>query len=670
MTQQIYTTPTPFSGTNISIPNSGKGYTSNMVIKGQTYQNLVNGNPYYAGANTSLFHWELSENDSKITIKRTQTGDINWQYVGVPININLLKNDTTYTVIFLASGKCECVNAYINIMEGSAINSLGGKNVPRISGVNKCKFTTDHNTKIQNQILYIGIDRSELPNVNDYMTLSNFVLLEGDWTNKEVPSSVTGLESVGEKEGNKISILSKGKNLFPPLQIGGSSTEFIDRRRLEKCVRIRLKPNTNYVLSYICKSSNVTNSNVWGSQILEVNTNKNILNDGAIVPSKNENIALPFTTTSETDYYIGFIPNNGDNTGTYLINKNSIMLEEGTQATSYEPFKQDKKEILIGLDGGLKSLPNGVADTIEQRDDGVYLVQRVGKYVFTGNENLINANQSPNNFIPFYDVPNIKIFNSSLMCDTLIVRKDVDGDKISRLTTNDGIMSCGTEREVRIRIKDLEGDVNGTKNWFSQNRTTLYYELATPIETKLDIDNINLQTFKDLTYVTSDNNIEPVLKFKAPILGYKTINPIQLKTTQDGTEVNVYPYSTPELITFGDNETLADKMNNIENTHTHNNATVTTDGFMSKESYSKLESLTNYTHPSTHAATMITEDSTHRFITDTERNNWNAKASTNVATPSTNGLMSNTDKQKIDRISNSFDIVYDANTETIRFRFR
>lgn len=30
-----------------------------------------------------------------------------------------------------------------------------------------------------------------------------------------------------------------------------------------------------------------------------------------------------------------------------------------------------------------------------------------------------------------------------------------------------------------------------------------------------------------------------------------------------------------------------------------------------------------YTHPASHPATMITEDSTHRFITDTERTNWN-----------------------------------------------
>lgn len=31
----------------------------------------------------------------------------------------------------------------------------------------------------------------------------------------------------------------------------------------------------------------------------------------------------------------------------------------------------------------------------------------------------------------------------------------------------------------------------------------------------------------------------------------------------------------------------------------------------------------NYIHPSTHPATMITEDSTHRFVTDTEKNKWN-----------------------------------------------
>lgn len=35
---------------------------------------------------------------------------------------------------------------------------------------------------------------------------------------------------------------------------------------------------------------------------------------------------------------------------------------------------------------------------------------------------------------------------------------------------------------------------------------------------------------------------------------------------------------------------------------------------------------TVYTHPTSHPATMITQDETHRFVTDTEKSTWNSKA--------------------------------------------
>jgi hypothetical protein len=38
------------------------------------------------------------------------------------------------------------------------------------------------------------------------------------------------------------------------------------------------------------------------------------------------------------------------------------------------------------------------------------------------------------------------------------------------------------------------------------------------------------------------------------------------------------------------------------------------------------EGATNYTHPDNHDASIITEDETHRFATDTEKTAWNAKA--------------------------------------------
>lgn len=56
-------------------------------------------------------------------------------------------------------------------------------------------------------------------------------------------------------------------------------------------------------------------------------------------------------------------------------------------------------------------------------------------------------------------------------------------------------------------------------------------------------------------------------------------------------------------------------------------ATTGKEGLMSATDKAKLDGIqegaNNYQHPESHPATMITEDGTHRFITDTERTNWN-----------------------------------------------
>ena len=60
---------------------------------------------------------------------------------------------------------------------------------------------------------------------------------------------------------------------------------------------------------------------------------------------------------------------------------------------------------------------------------------------------------------------------------------------------------------------------------------------------------------------------------------------------------------------------------------------------------------TIYSHPSTHPASMIVETSTKRFVTDSEKAIWNAKANTSAATTSSDGLMSKEDKNKLNGIS-------------------
>ena len=62
--------------------------------------------------------------------------------------------------------------------------------------------------------------------------------------------------------------------------------------------------------------------------------------------------------------------------------------------------------------------------------------------------------------------------------------------------------------------------------------------------------------------------------------------------------------------------------------HTHAAATTTAAGFLSAAAKRKLngvdENANNYTHPSTHPATMISQDTTHRFVTDAEKQAWDA----------------------------------------------
>ena len=57
-------------------------------------------------------------------------------------------------------------------------------------------------------------------------------------------------------------------------------------------------------------------------------------------------------------------------------------------------------------------------------------------------------------------------------------------------------------------------------------------------------------------------------------------------------------------------------------------ATQTSNGLMSKTDKAKLDGIAsnanNYTHPTTHSATMIVQDETHRFVSDTQINNWTA----------------------------------------------
>jgi hypothetical protein len=86
-------------------------------------------------------------------------------------------------------------------------------------------------------------------------------------------------------------------------------------------------------------------------------------------------------------------------------------------------------------------------------------------------------------------------------------------------------------------------------------------------------------------------------------------------------------------------------------------ATTSAAGLMSAADKSKLDGVAtganNYTHPSSHPPSIITQDSSNRFVTDAEKAAWNAKAGTTVATGSANGLMPAADKAALNAATNA-----------------
>lgn len=187
------------------------------------------------------------------------------------------------------------------------------------------------------------------------------------------------------------------------------------------------------------------------------------------------------------------------------------------------------------------------------------------------------------------------------------------------------------------------------------------YNLKKPEGTDVvDIDDINENA--DII----DSKLKELNDNKAPKnLATTSANGLMSKTDKakldgvaNGANAYVHPNNHPATIITEDatHRFVTDTEKNTWNGKAGTSvATASANGLMSKTDKSKLDGIAvganNYTHPGSHPATIITEDATHRFATDAEKSNWNGKASTAVATTSANGLMSKTDKSKLDGIA-------------------
>ncbi|NFN17826.1 hypothetical protein FDB52_17130 [Clostridium botulinum] len=455
------------------LDNCENSFVHNMQIKGRTLQNELG-----VGCINTII-----KKGTNLVINRT------------------LKPNTTYTFVstIVDSSYSDDTNGLIwtlRINNVAQYNGFGIENKNLIT-----KFTTG-----SEETIFGSIGMHDNNSNNSHATYSG-MLLEGDWTNKEIPSYFEGIKSVGEAEDNKISILTTSKNLYNgvlPINItankAGDSPYY----------KVNIIPKDGITITAIDSNNTIINtSSIAMRFIFEDNTNKyKPFYEKVFIPNSE------FNNKKITQINVFW---NNQNITDITISKVIIGLGDCRNTIlDYEPYKQDKTEIL--LPSPHCGLPSGVSDIAGPEKNE--RIKNVDKVVLNGSENWIKQGQEFENtalFSILFPVANTawSPFNN------LISDRFINGDTWS---DDKECLSIDSAKGLNLRIlksRLLEyGFINGNiatyipalKKWLQANPTTVYYQLATPVVERLNIKD-TLQSFEN-GYIQLDNAITPTAQLE------------------------------------------------------------------------------------------------------------------------------------------------------------
>lgn len=280
------------------------------------------------------------------------------------------------------------------------------------------------------------------------------------------PKYFDGIGSV-----NDVKVKSRGKNLFDGmLELGGISSttgqNTSDYTTYTRTINyINMKSNTQYVVKNYSASTSLT--------AIFYDLNKNYISFAYIVGN-----LLSFTTPSNCAFVRIRVQE------VNIMSKN--QLEEGTVATSYEPYVESISPL-----PDLKSVPNGVKDEVIE---GKFAKKISDKLILNGNLNWISANTTTNTYV-FAIVGWASENNVKQSIQNSGIGNSADGDTylVSSSATvpdergiNFGSSNSNGYAYVRIDKSKIDATAGATlvdklKTYLNQYPITLIYELAVPI---------------------------------------------------------------------------------------------------------------------------------------------------------------------------------------------
>lgn len=526
-----------YSGTSFTINGTSEGAIKSAILKGNTLVNCIidsSKNGYGATNNNIKFG-----SDGWITATATNNNN---HFEMKMSNLNI-KPSTKYLFVF----ECES-----NSFEGSTNNLMLGNTYSSV-------VDSPWDGQLVIPFLPVGISTYTMTTKSDFLTLNNpigcrsfisvgtgvtkfrYMVIEYQqgMENWDIPY-FTGMQSV------KLPVLTTaGKNLFNGNLTKGGATTSVGRP-YEECFssisNIRayselIKTNGNSIAISLSDSTKKY-------ALYQYDDNKCYIS-GSVWSSNQTQVITLNSNTMFVNIYVGN-SDDSDITDNLTDFKKSIQIEEGSIATSYEPYKTNilstPEEVV------LRSLPNGVCDTLNV-ETGEY-VQRIGEVVknnATGFSLSSGGWENKTRVCTFehFRPEGMKVQEAkdkpTLNCDKVpsntFTAQWKNSEGIESITQHSGgniILSI-------VRDKLLTQDIDGLNTYLQSNPLTIQYELETPIVKTVDLNVVDqnntkidkMHVFNETTHVNaSSDELTPTVNIGKSV-SYPTIIKPSTKYTVD-----------------------------------------------------------------------------------------------------------------------------------------
>ena len=364
------------------------------------------------------------------------------------------------------------------------------------------------------------------------------IILEGDWTNKEIPPYFESMKSVGELEDNKIEILSQSKNLFNGFTEQGNLQDnppndnlgnLLTAKHMRRSDYIKVQGNSQYIIG------NFNSSEVVIEKVLFFDINKKAI-------QTQRSGAGVFTTPINCSYvkfvFKWSVSSSNTMNQSHIDSSQTYLLKGNVAPSQYVNGALNKKE--ISLNEPLRALPNGVKDKIIKIGGKHYVERNCGEVILDGskNEYILGGDYSSDSIITIaYTVRNNASWTHSdrIICDRFVGKTGADSVWLGK---SEGITSDVSKILIGISKSKLSSlDNNGVRQWLQQNPTTVIYALETP--TYEEITDPTLLTYSDATHISNNSTIPCNMRVQNTgynaIIKPSTLYTVALDTNKSGT---------------------------------------------------------------------------------------------------------------------------------------